>query len=321
MLSGTTLGRTLGLFATGLSVLAAAGCASDAEPEAESGTSSVSALASSKFDGELAQLEAEYDRCVQDGKCPAVDGVGTSGQAKTKSGQVRLQGWGLRREDLCGTLAPLRGLEHSYFFVGGAVEGGAIVSGHLGADFVWDLWNRQAAAFWYTGVGFDTLVGVQASAYMGYGFGDKRDVLDAWSGTFQTAGLSVALPVLKLGVGAQGFRSPDNSVIGGAVVLSAGLDFLSLPVDVDASVSTGEWVPWDGATRSVASSWWLVRQSSARRTVAGKSRELIQFRGGRDVALSMLQTVGAGGVMPAAHAVAIGVLKDNGWTLSQACPR
>jgi hypothetical protein len=35
----------------------------------------------------------------------------------------------------------------------------------------------------------------------------------------------------------------------------------------------------------------------------------------------MLQTVGAGGVMPAAHAVAIGVLKDNGWTLSQACPR
>jgi hypothetical protein len=322
MSSGVSVARQLSLFAVGVSVAASVGCApASEEGETEGGATAISALASSKFDGELAQLEAEYDRCVRDGKCAAVNGVGTSGQAKGASAQIHLQGWGLRKEDLCGTLAPLRGLEHAYFFVGGAVEGGAVVTGHVGVDFVWDLWDRQAAGFWYRGAGFDTLVGVQASAYMGYGFGDKADVLDAWSGTFETAGLSVALPVLKLGVGAQGFRSPDNSVIGGAAVLSVGLDFLSLPVDVDATISTGEWTASERLTHGVADSWWFVRQSTVRRNVGGKPHDFVQFRGGRDVALSILQTTGTAGVLPAAHAVAIGLLKDNGWTLSQACPR
>ncbi len=70
-------------------------------------------------------------------------------------------------------------------------------------------------------------MGVEANVYFGYAFQKgKRDVLDVWSGAFQSAEATVETPYLKLSVGGAIFRSPDNTVWGALVQAAVGVNAL-----------------------------------------------------------------------------------------------
>lgn len=309
--------RSLAAVALFVLPLAVLGCAS---PEADEpvGTSS-HAIAQSDFSRRLEAIQAKYDRCIRDGECRGTatavtdtDGIGE--QSIRPQGVFDLFGGGI---DVCDVLRPFGGLEHAYFFVGASVTGAAIATGTGGVDLVWDLWNKQAATFGYVGGGITSLVGGEAGAYMGYGFGNKSSVVDAWSGVFISAGLSAGLPVLKLAAGASGFSSPDASIVGGAVNVSIGFDFI--PTPVDGAFIVGKWTPWDGATSAFRQSLWFVSSTVETAAVDGHDYEYVQFAGADDLSLSIVETTGVTGASAAAQALALGILRDQGLTISQLC--
>src|SRR5262249_13779218 len=149
----------------------------------------------------------------------------------------------------CEVLKPLAAVEHPYFFVGTSVLAGAGAVRGSGADLVFDLSNRQAAVFTYTQGGIVTLMGIEASAYGGFAFGQKANVLDAWSGKFQTGQTSVETPFVRVSVGGSIFRAPDNSLWGAAAQASFGVNFI--PTSVEIGVTDGNWTAWDGATENL----------------------------------------------------------------------
>lgn len=317
MRSCTRVASVLLAAATAVVALVAPGCAS---PQEEPSGSSSLALAQTDFTKELAAVSAKYDRCVQGKRCKRVPGVavGSANGSDVTPKSLAPRGFSLFSSvDVCDVLGALGGVEHAYFFVGGSVSGGAVVAGTAGVDVVWDLWNQQAATFGYLGGGVSSLVGAEASAYSGYGFGDKSSVIDAWSGTFITGSLSGGLPVLKLSVGASGFASPDGSLIGGAVSVTVGFDFI--PTPVDGSLTAGKWTPFDGGTKALGNHFVFVSYTTGQADYGGKSYDYLQLGGSSDLALSILETTGVVGVTPAAQAVALGILRSRGLTISQLC--
>lgn len=138
-----------------------------------------------------------------------------------------------------------------YFFMGGSAEGGAGLHGIIGADYVWDLYNLQLGVFNYKSL--ETVfgsgsVGVGLNSYLGLGFGQKRSVVDAWSGKFASVGVSGSLPILSNYLSghithftAQTARgATDYSMQGGSIGLSAAVSLPS-PSPGALQVSVGNW--------------------------------------------------------------------------------
>jgi len=200
-------------------------------------------------------------------------------------------------------------------------------------DFVFDLWNRQAAAFsWKSATAnIGTAGSIAAGGYVGYGFGAKASVIDAWAGRFDSATVSLEIPETKLGIQGSGFRSPDGSIVGGSVGVAAGLA-LSWPLPVTGTLETGYWVPFDGATQRMAAVSVGARRTLGTATaLTGDPRiaknakprgyHFVQYERGSDLALGLLWSAPAGvSLAPAAQAVAIGVLRDSGRSIEQLCP-
>jgi len=299
---------------------ASTGCEAPSEPIA---TTSAAKLSQVDFDTRVAELRKDWNQCVAAKRCSAKDG----GLVAPRSyGVSSALDWLTGAPDLCETLAPLRGLEHPYFFVGVNVTAGAGVVAQGGIDVVWDLEHQQGAAFWYRGGGLSSLGGIEAGAYLGWGFGKKAGVIDAWSGDFVTGSISVGIPVLKLAAGASGFKSPDGSVWGASVGVSGGFDFVPTPVDL--SLTGGYWTPWDTGTEAMSKASFLSK-STLETTSAeiqwrdGKketvTREYVQFASSRSLGLSMVLASPGPGGQAALVAIALDVLRSRGLTLEQAC--
>ncbi len=298
-----------------------AGCADLGEEETDGDASLALARATSEssFEAELAALEAEYGRA-------------TNGGGTTTTQTIRPQGalsW-VRPGSLCSVLRPLRGFERAYFYYGAYIEGDALGAGpHVGMDFVYDLWNRQAAVFTWSanGVNIGTAASVGGGAYVGYGFGKKANVVDAWSGTFETTSASLSVPETKLGIDSVSFRSPDGSVSGVSIGASAGLS-LSWPLPVTGQVEAGYWTPFDSGTRALATFSRGTRNSLETATAAPRPNrparpyQYVQYERSRDLAIALLVSVPAmGGSIPASEVLAIDVLRRSGYTSAQLCPR
>ena len=138
-----------------------------------------------------------------------------------------------------------------YFFMGGSVEAGAGLHGIIGFDYVWDLYNLQLGIFNYKSVetvfGAGT-VGAGLNSYLGLGFGEKKSVVDAWSGKFSSVGVSGSLPVLSnylsghithfTGQTARG--KPDFSIRGGSIGISAAVSLPTLSPGA-LQIAVGNW--------------------------------------------------------------------------------
>ncbi len=306
----------LGLVVTAL--LAAVGCAPAEEEDTADATADAISVANGEFERTLAEIEDATKDCGEQG-CPAPGAEGISG---TKS-IAPLAGPRVAGRTLCSTLRPLSGLGNPYFFMGASANATAIrklFDG--GVDLVFDLRNQQAALFHYHNDGYSNLVGIEANVYTGYGFGRKANVIDAWSGEFQSADATVELPVLNIGVGGNIFRAPDNSIIGGAVEATIGFNALGPLGTVEVSASEGEWTPWDNATRVYGRSLFLARYREGSARFHGKQHAYLQFNGTRDLGVALVQTGGVVlGGQAAAYGAAVAALKKSGLTYEQMCRR
>jgi hypothetical protein len=158
--------------------------------------------------------------------------------------------------------------------------------------------------------------------YVGYAFGAKRNVFDAWSGKFQTAEATAEIPVLGIGVGGAIFRSPDNSLIGGSIQASFSIDALGPLGSVGVAVSEGDWTPVDRGTKAMGDSLWFVNyDEKTARAADNKEHVYLQFARARGAALSMVETLGVVGLPAAAHMLAIAALESAGLTYDNACSR
>ena len=222
---------------------------------------------------------------------------------------------------MCGVLRPLKNLDHPYYVQGVQAQGGAVAVGNVGIDVVFDLWNQQAATFYYGGGGLGNLLGGGVSAYTGYGFGNKSSVIDAWSGIFASGSLSATIPLTKVGVGASGFSSDDGSLIGGVASASLGINFLN-EVVVDVAATAGKWFPFDRGTNALGSSFWFVSPTTATDAFEGTNYNYLQFANGGEVrGLALMQVAGTGGTSAAATAVAISVIRNRGISIRRDVPR
>lgn len=297
--------------------IASPGCASETADEGDVGSASESALvgANNDFDSELQELESVARRCESERHCNTDGALGTA-----SAGGLHTTAVSLPRVKLCDALRPFAALENPYVFVGASVKVAAISTlTDGGMDVVFDLSNRQAAVFTYKNHGIQNLVGAEANAYFGYAFGKKRNVLDAWSGAFQTAEATVETPFLKLSVGGAIFRAPDNSIWGALVEGSVGLNALGPLATVELAVSEGHWTAWDRATDKLGKSYWFVSYKPVRAAAGHGQHTYLQFERGRDQGLALVQTLGPLGLGPAAHTLAIEALQKRGLTYAKAC--
>lgn len=220
----------------------------------------------------------------------------------------------------CDALRPLAALESPIFFVGANAGASGIDIEELdggGVDLAFDLKNQQAALFHYHTDGVQNLIGLGASVYAGWAFGDKPNIIDAWSGEFQAGSASIDVPLLKLSAGGSIFRSPDNSLWGAAA--SLGIGFNLLPATLEVGVSEGDWTAWDAATNAYAKTLFRVGYDIRSASFKGHDHDLIQFRSSKDIALALVETTGSIGVAPAAQAVALSILRARGLTIKDAC--
>lgn len=186
------------------------------------------------------------------------------------SDQIK-KAWEAAGRSSCAILKPYFGNgkyqanKKPYFFIGSSVNGGAVVKGVAGKDFVWDLYNMQFSAFSYSG--FEATAGAGAigagvNGYVGAAMANSLSVKDAWIGQFMSAGISGNIfPVLAdyLSLGGTGFSSttnskPDFKVTG--VTLGVQLGFsvpTASPVGVTAQAAT--WEPDPKANRVIADIW------------------------------------------------------------------
>ncbi|MBL8613946.1 MAG: hypothetical protein JNL38_41785 [Myxococcales bacterium] len=294
----------------------AIGCAADAERSSSSeDLTEVEGSANAAFDDEVDGMLALAD-AQKAGACPARDGA-----ARPAAGSVKILA-GKRPSGICAALAPFKAFDHPYFFMGGALSAQARSGYQAGLDLVWDLDNLQAATFVFHGPVFGTTRGVSAGAYAGFGFATskKSSVLDAWSGVFQSATVSASL-VGVLGASGTGFRSPDNSLLGGSIGISVGVS--DLPVNVDAAPAS-VWSAWDAGTEAYDGRIWDCTFGKSLRSVTydKKPHKVVQFQRSRGIAAAILWETGGNalGQSAAYYALALGALRQSGLTVSQACP-
>ncbi len=309
--------RTLAAAGMLATAVATPACASEVDGDEDLGGDSASALAMANddFDTELRRLESTARRCEAEGHCTSDGGL-----KPASATALAPRGLNFPRQKMCDALRPLEGLGHPYVFVGASMKAAAIKTvTDGGADIVFDLSNRQLAAFTYKSYGVQNLVGVSANVYFGYAFGKKNNVLDAWSGEFQSAEASVESPYLELSVGGAIFRAPDNSLWGALAEVSVGLNALGPVAMVDVGVSEGMWTPWDKATKALGTSYWFVSYEPKTAGVGGAQHTYLQFERARDEGLALVQSLGPLGLVPAAHALALEALQTRGLTFAKAC--
>jgi len=217
---------------------------------------------SQRMNQALDQLSVELESLdsAQSSVAPAPENFSLSGalpRAGFKSLVSRVNGlWKNVQGNPCRVWSPIvksvgRELARPYFFVGASAEAGAGVHGMIGRDYVWDLYNLQVAVFNYKAIelvfGAGT-VGAGINLYGGLGFGNKRDVNDAWSGKFVTSGVSGSLPILSEYLSGHvayfAAQTPqgqtDLRFKGGTVGLSAGVGVpTALPGAVQ--IASGNW--------------------------------------------------------------------------------
>jgi hypothetical protein len=197
------------------------------------------------------------------------------------------------------------------------VQGGPGVQGQAGVDVVFDMTNLQAATFGYKGVGAAASISVGASAYAGYGFGDKKGVIDAWSGRFCSAGASINLPAKFLSAGASAFMSPDGSVYGAAVSVGAGVGLPAAQLG-DISAFASDWTAWNGGTEAISQNGFLINQKIVK---DADGHEYIQYASPKDMALALLFDAPMPlGATAAAQVIALDLQKKSGLTIEQMCP-
>ena len=309
---------SLGALAMGCAASDQGDEATDAEGAALSQAREASETA---FEAQMADLERRY-----------ASGDDKPASAPTPSLAPQTAKLGVSRT-LCEHLRPFARLEHAYFYYGGYFNADVVVGAQVGMDFVFDLWNRQAAAFsWKSATAnIGTAGSIGVGGYVGYGFGDKANVIDAWAGRFDSVSASLEIPGTKLGIEGSGFRSPDGTIVGGAIGAAAGLS-ASWPLPVSGTLETGFWVPFDSATKRMAAVSLGARRSLGTATaLTGDPRiaknakprayDFVQYQRSSDLALGLLWSAPAGvSLAPAAQAVAIGVLREAGRSIEQLCP-
>jgi hypothetical protein len=205
---------------------------------------------------ELDLLEATEPTAVLPNQYSAVLGFAAPIGLKSVVSRVNAL-WKNVQGNPCRVWSPIvrsvgRGLARPYFFVGASAEAGAGVHGMIGRDYVWDFYNLQISVFNYKALelvfGSGT-VGAGVNLYAGLGFGNKRDVNDAWSGKFATTGLSGSLPILSDYLSGHvayfSAQTPqgqaDFRFKGGSMGLSAGV---SAPTTLPGAlqVASGNWI-------------------------------------------------------------------------------
>ncbi len=249
---------------------------------------------------------------------PSIQGLGDAIKiAREKIAQVK-KIFAQIGNNICDVIGPFSSLNNPYFYYGAYAQAGAVAQVQGGVDMVWDMTNLQAATFGYKGYGVASLVGGEAGAYAGYGFGKKNGVIDAWSGRFCSASVSVGLPAKLLSAGATGFVSPDLSVYGGAVSISVGYDVI--PTPVDASVFAADWTAWDAGTKALSQNGFFIHQHVKKDPTTGKT--YIQYDSPKDMALALLWNAPAPmGITAAAQVIALDLQKKSGLTIAQMCPK
>lgn len=305
-----------------LTSLSAAGCAAPTAEDDVGTQGDALSTANNEFSSILAEAEKLESRCQSENKCSGyVDETGGSIRP-ANVGPLAGRNKNTRRATsftMCEALSPFRGLENPYFFAGASYKAAYIATlTDGGADLVFDLKHRQAAFYHYHNEGFQNQIGGEVNVYAGWAFGRKQNVIDAWSGEFETAEATVELPILNLSAGGSIFRSPDNSLWGGALTVGLGFNLLATPVEV--SVSEGHWTAWDNATKWYGNKLWFVRYDQGSAPHHGKEHTYLQFRGTRDLVLALLQTFGLAGVPAATYAAGLAALDKAGLTLDKACP-
>jgi hypothetical protein len=279
------------------------------------------AAADGEFRRSLAEFEVAYDSYAAQ-RQPARTSDPTNLRQPTDFRPLGLFDGGSL--GLCDTLRPYRGLigaaSHPYYFYGMSMTQGGLMVGQVGFDVVWDLWNQQAAVFGYGAAGIGSLVGAEGAAYVGFGFGSKTGVIDAWSGVFESGSLSHGIPVLRLAAGATGFRSSDRTVSGGAVSASMGTNVI--PALTSGSVTSGYWIAWDAGTEALTAAFFRVAFAPKRvADLRGLERGYLQFASASDLALGLAETLVPTNIaiaIPATYAVAL--LKRSGLSIEELCP-
>jgi hypothetical protein len=346
-----------------LLLLLATGCSSSSDsgaPAAEVDAGSADTIANQpqadlEYQQGLSDVSAAYATCVAAGQCADPSTVDAGGITTPQSlhivGVTRTDGLissvsGLLSSvpnTICTILTPVQDYQQVFFFIGGSGSIGAIKTYTVGVDAVWDLWDQQFAGFWYQGSGLSTLVGVSASVYTGLGFGaNKANVVDAWSGYFRAAGVSVSFPGAKFGLSGSAFigsadgsnTSFDTSIVGGAISLDVGFSLIPSPATITppagAQVSgaggvTAYWKPWNAITDYLGPvPWWGVGGSTVSPNPTatandGSSYEYIQYNSPKSTAYSLIGTSGPLGGTAAALAIGLGVIKAHNWTIKGLC--
>jgi hypothetical protein len=282
-----------------------------------------------EYDRSRHALAAYVDACSAEvektGSCSAPLPDETAGGAKPQgllqSGADLVTGAGQRLlaklPSMCEALAPFARLQHPYFFLGASVQGGEAAVLQLGADEVYDMWNYQSAVFSYRGIGIETLVGAEGSAYMGYGFGNMSGVIDAWSGRFCQASGSFGLkglPFAGIGAGGALFGSPSLDIIGASVGVSGYVGW-STPV-VSGAIFAADWTPWNDMTRRLQGG-----MGSNELKNDGLGHDFVQYAGALSLAGALYFR--APPVVNAAlmgQVLGIAALRKTGLTIEQACP-
>lgn len=232
-------------------------------------------------------------------------------------------------DTLCHYLKPLAAdptFEHPYFFAGASLHAAAVVGVIGGVDAVYDLYDQQAAMFYYTGNTLETDITLGQTDAAGIAFGPKPNVLEAWSGEFDSIGVELNVPFVDwLGAGVAYFQSPDQSIRGanGTLTFSAGL---ALPITVAATA--GQWQPFDEGTEQLAAHVFGVSLSDL---AHADGHEYIQFTApfgsshkARAVSLGkgLFARLGTTAitVSTSALALAVGVWRDTGKAIDEMCP-
>jgi len=318
---------------------AATGCSTTSSDQEDPAVVAQRNAAGSELQGDLNAVEQKYETCAiqlaQTGTC-VLPGDTTSGvpgvvivdptiqdfpnplaAAQQKIDQIK-QVFAQIGNNICDVIGPFASLNHPYFYYGASAQAGIIGQVQGGMDVVWDMTNLQTAAFGYKGYGAGSLIGGEAGVYAGYGFGNKTGVLDAWSGRFCTATGSIGLPAKLLSANASAFVSPDMSVYGGSVGVSAGLD--AIPTPVDGSVFAADWGAWDGATKGLSQKGWFINQTLKTDPATGK--QYIQYASAKDMALALLWNAPPPlGITAAAQVIALDIQKRTGLTIDKMCPQ
>jgi hypothetical protein len=226
---------------------------------------------------------------------------------------------------LCDHLRPLKKFEHQYFFTGGSVNAAAfVVGGQAGVDVVFDIYNMQAAVFGYAKrVTASSNASISAGGYVGYGFGDKGDVITAWSGQFIDDVGSIETPWLNLSESLGYFHAPDNIISGAYLGVGIGTSLLPIPVGYDHTI--GVWEAWDaGAIGMAAQSPGSTIGRVTAQPWSGKPAHAfayVQYPDAFSLAMAIRRAApGAIGEAAALDAIALALAREAGVTISQLCP-